>query len=41
VAKDGAVKPEEIGQTIVFMLSLPRNAHISEISVRPTIDTTA
>jgi NADP-dependent 3-hydroxy acid dehydrogenase YdfG len=41
VAKDGAVKPEEIGQTIVFMLSLPRNAHISEIAVRPTIDTTA
>jgi NADP-dependent 3-hydroxy acid dehydrogenase YdfG len=41
VSKEGAVKPEEIGQTIVFMLSLPRNAHISEISVRPTIDTTA
>jgi NADP-dependent 3-hydroxy acid dehydrogenase YdfG len=41
VGKEGAVKPEEIGQTIVFMLSLPRNAHISEISVRPTIDTTA
>ncbi|MDR2856830.1 MAG: SDR family NAD(P)-dependent oxidoreductase [Novosphingobium sp.] len=41
VAKEGAVKPEEIGRTIVFMLSLPRNAHISEISVRPTIDTTA
>lgn len=41
VAKEGAVKASEIGETIVFMLSLPRNAHISEISVRPTIDTTA
>ncbi len=41
VAKDGAVQPSEIGETIVFMLSLPRNVNISEISVRPTIDTTA
>jgi NADP-dependent 3-hydroxy acid dehydrogenase YdfG len=41
VNKDGAVLPEEIGQTIVFMLSLPRRVNISEISVRPTIDTTA
>ena len=41
VAKDGAVQPSEIGETIVFMLSLPRHVNISEISVRPTIDTTA
>lgn len=41
VAKDGAVQPSEIGDTIVFMMSLPRNVNISEISVRPTIDTTA
>ena len=41
VGKEGAVLPEEIGQTIVFMLSLPRRVNISEISVRPTIDTTA
>ncbi|MFA7603466.1 MAG: SDR family NAD(P)-dependent oxidoreductase [Novosphingobium sp.] len=41
VSKEGAVQPEEIGQTIVFMLSMPRNVNISEISVRPTIDTTA
>lgn len=41
VSKDGAVQPEEIGQTIVFMLSLPRHVNISEISVRPTIDTSA
>jgi len=41
VSKEGAVQPSEIGQTIVFMLSLPRHVNISEISVRPTIDTTA
>ena len=41
VAKDGAVLPEEIGQTLVFMLSMPRNVNISEICVRPTIDTSA
>ncbi|MCB2072841.1 MAG: SDR family NAD(P)-dependent oxidoreductase [Novosphingobium sp.] len=41
VTKDGAVQPSEIGETIVFMLSLPRHVNISEISVRPTIDTTA
>jgi NADP-dependent 3-hydroxy acid dehydrogenase YdfG len=41
VSKEGAVQPSEIGETIVFMLSLPRHVNISEISVRPTIDTTA
>jgi len=41
VAKEGAVEPSEIGQTIVFMLAMPRHVNISEISIRPTIDTTA
>jgi NADP-dependent 3-hydroxy acid dehydrogenase YdfG len=41
VSKEGAVHPSEVGKTIVFILSLPRNVNISEISVRPTIDTTA
>lgn len=41
VSKDGAVQPADIGATIVFMLSLPRNVNISEIAVRPTIDTSA
>ncbi len=41
VAKDGAVLPSDIGDTLVFMLSLPRRVNISEICVRPTIDTTA
>jgi len=41
VAKEGAVEPSEIADTIVFMLAMPRHVNISEISVRPTIDTTA
>jgi NADP-dependent 3-hydroxy acid dehydrogenase YdfG len=41
VAKDGAVEPIDIGRTIAFMMALPRNVNISEITVRPTIDTTA
>ena len=41
VSKEGAVLPSEIGDTIVFMLSLPRRVNISEISVRPTVDTSA
>ena len=40
-SKDGAVDPRDIGDTIVFMMALPRRANISEISVRPTIDVTA
>jgi NADP-dependent 3-hydroxy acid dehydrogenase YdfG len=41
VSKEGAVLPSEIGDTIVFILSLSRRVNISEICVRPTIDTSA
>ncbi len=41
VGKEGAVLPSEVGETIVFILSLPRRVNISEIAIRPTIDTTA
>lgn len=41
VSKEGAVKPRDIGETIVFMIAMPRRTNISEISVRPTIDTSA
>lgn len=41
VGKEGAVKPIDIGEAIVFILSMPRRTNISEITVRPTIDTTA
>jgi len=40
VSKEGAVLPAEVGDIIVFILSLPRRVNISEICVRPTIDTT-
>lgn len=41
VSKDGAVLPEDMGATVAFILSLPRTVNISEICVRPTIDTSA
>ena len=41
VNKAGAVAAKDVGDTIAFILSLPRNVNISEISIRPTIDTTA
>ncbi|PLK27843.1 SDR family oxidoreductase [Novosphingobium sp. TH158] len=41
VNKDGVVEAEEAAAVVVFMLSMPRNVNIAEISVRPTIDTTA
>ncbi len=41
VSKDGVVEAEEAASVVVFMLSMPRNVNISEITVRPTIDTTA
>lgn len=41
VHKDGAVQPEDMGETVAFICSLPRRVNISEICVRPTIDTTA
>lgn len=41
VTKEGAVKPRDIGEAIVFILAMPRRTNISEISIRPTIDTSA
>lgn len=41
VNKEGVVEAEEAASVVVFMLAMPRNVNISEISVRPTIDTTA
>ncbi len=41
VGKEGAVAAKDIGDTIAFMMALPRRANISEITVRPTIDISA
>ena len=41
VTKDGAMKASDIAEAIVFILSLPRRANVSQILIRPTIDTAA
>lgn len=41
VSKDGAVAASDIGDSIVFICALPANVNVSEIAIRPTIDTTA
>lgn len=39
VNKDGAMQPEDVADAIVFVVSLPSRANVSEILIRPTIDT--
>ena len=38
VTKEGSMKTEDIGDTIVFIVSLPPRANVSEILIRPTSD---
>jgi NADP-dependent 3-hydroxy acid dehydrogenase YdfG len=38
VSKDGAMKPEDVADAIVFVASLPRRANVSQLLIRPTID---
>ena len=40
VTKEGVVMPQDIADTVILMVSLPRRAHISEVTVRPTTDVT-
>jgi NADP-dependent 3-hydroxy acid dehydrogenase YdfG len=40
VSMEGVVLPQDIADTVVLMVSLPRRAHISEVTVRPTSDVT-
>jgi NADP-dependent 3-hydroxy acid dehydrogenase YdfG len=37
--KDGAMKSEDVAAAIVFVASLPPRANVSELLIRPTIDT--
>jgi NADP-dependent 3-hydroxy acid dehydrogenase YdfG len=39
VSKDGAMSPADIADAILFILTLPRRANVSQILIRPTIDT--
>ena len=41
VGKDGAMKPEDIAAAILFVVTLPPRANVSEILIRPTIDVAA
>jgi NADP-dependent 3-hydroxy acid dehydrogenase YdfG len=38
VSKEGAMKPSDIAEAILFIVSLPRRANVSQILIRPTID---
>lgn len=41
VGKEGAMKPEDVAAAVVFVVSLPRRANVSELLIRPTIDVAA
>jgi NADP-dependent 3-hydroxy acid dehydrogenase YdfG len=36
--KDGAMQPEDVAAAIVFVVSLPPRANVSQLMIRPTID---
>lgn len=38
VSKEGAMKPEDVADAIVFVASLPRRANVSQLLIRPTIN---
>lgn len=38
VSKEGAMKPEDVADAIVFVASLPRRANVSQLLIRLTID---
>jgi NADP-dependent 3-hydroxy acid dehydrogenase YdfG len=37
--REGAMKPEDVADAIVFVLSLPARVNVSEMLIRPTTDT--
>ena len=39
VSKNGAMQPSDIAEAIIFVLGLPRRANLSQMLIRPTIDT--
>jgi NADP-dependent 3-hydroxy acid dehydrogenase YdfG len=41
VSKEGAMKAADIAEAILFIVGLPRRANVSQILIRPTIDTAA
>ncbi|WP_428310613.1 SDR family oxidoreductase [Hydrocarboniphaga sp.] len=41
VGKDGAMAAGDVAEAVLLVVSLPRRTSISELSIRPTIDTSA
>jgi NADP-dependent 3-hydroxy acid dehydrogenase YdfG len=39
--REGAMKPEDVAAAIVFVVTLPPRANVSELMIRPTSDTAA
>ncbi len=39
VSKEGAMKPEDVAGAILFVVCLPPRANVSQLLIRPTIDT--
>jgi NADP-dependent 3-hydroxy acid dehydrogenase YdfG len=39
VSKEGAMKPEDVAAAIMLVVSLPPRANVSQLLIRPTIDT--
>jgi NADP-dependent 3-hydroxy acid dehydrogenase YdfG len=39
VSKEGAMKPEDVAAAILLVVSLPPRANVSQLMIRPTIDT--
>jgi NADP-dependent 3-hydroxy acid dehydrogenase YdfG len=39
VNKEGAMKPEDVAAAVVFVVSLPPRANVSQLLIRPTTDT--
>jgi NADP-dependent 3-hydroxy acid dehydrogenase YdfG len=39
VSKEGAMKPEDVAAAILLVVSLPARANVSQLLIRPTIDT--
>lgn len=40
ISKDGALLPQDVAAAIIFVLSLPPRANVSQLMIRPTIDVT-
>ena len=41
LSKEGTLDPVDVADAVMFIVGLPRRANISELSIRPTIDTSA